>query len=144
MMRGSGGGGDDASSSSSSSSSRGGGGVVSVLLVSDSEPTRHAARDYFGDVMLDTGIRAQHISWMDRKVLGRKFLGDRLEYETSVLRTSLAEWYLLATADAVVTHVSGFSRTAAAYGSTHNAIHMAMERCRRVTPFELGKYGGGI
>lgn len=95
-------------------------------------------------VLLDTGIRAQHISWMDRKVLGRKFLGDRLEYEAGVLRTSLAEWYLLSQADAVVAHVSGFSRTAAAYGSTHNAIRMAMERCRPVTAFDLSHYGAGI
>ena len=117
---------------------------VKVLLVSDSQDARAAAKRHFGAQLLDTGIRAQHISWLDRKVNGKKFLGDRLQFEASVLRTSLAEWYLLTLARAVVTHASGFSRTAAAYGSTHNAIHMAMEGCRRASPFELGDYGAGI
>jgi hypothetical protein len=122
--------------------------TVRVLLVSDAESARNEGRVFFGggpgSVLLDTGIRAQHTSWVDRKVHGRKFLGDRMEYEASVLRTAVAEWALLTMASDVVLHRSGFSRTAAAFGSWRNVVHMAMEGCRVMDPFELARYGAGI
>lgn len=125
---------------------RGGGGRVWVLVLSDSPEVRAEARAFFGpQLLLDTNISAQHTSWLDRKVLGRAYLGDQQKYERAVLREAVGEWWLLASAHAIVVHVSGFSRTAAAFASTRNGgIFLGMEHCRRINATELAAFGAGI